>query len=115
MPTIDHLLDRVCEIHHQVVTGVDALNNETRSTAITPDVRCAIQQRSETEMLETQTTDQSLWWGFMPAGTAIEHDDLVVLADGRQFKVTGRPRRPDAHFGGPIVHHVEVPLALIEG
>lgn len=115
MPTIDHLLDRVCEIHRRVVSGVDGLRNQTYAVEVDAGVPCCVQQRSETEILATQTTDESTWWGFFPAGTKIGHDDSVVLADGREFRVTGRPRRPDGHLAGPIEHHVEVPLALIEG
>lgn len=70
-----------------------------------------VQQRSADEVGGQRSATVSAWLAFMPAGTDVTAEDLVEWG-ARTLRVAGEPNPLSTPSG---VHHLEVPLDLVEG
>ena len=109
------LMTRTVQVRRRQPAGPDAYGNDApRASAVQPDVLGYLEQLSGEEQLVGANTQLATHLLVLPAGTAIDGHDQVVV-DGDVFEVVGPESRPWHPRTGPGEHHVEVRLRYVEG
>lgn len=105
-----------CVTVDRAATTVDRYGNTIADWASVTQtaVTAWIAQRSSDEIRRGGTGEVSEWVGFFPAGTDILAEDRVTFGSA-VFEVAGPPNLARRPWNSAPVHHIEVPLRLVEG